>query len=122
MSRTQEYAQGDAGSPDGERTEMKVDSTLTARQLSQVDGQENHLKPELISLSERERNFRYLLTSLDGMCHGRAKEKDCRWTANVISGKDEQCFFFKTATGQLLLRALLSLPSECKLLNSAANE
>ena len=31
-------------------------------------------------------------------------------------------FFKKTATGQLLLRALLSLPSECKLLNSAANE
>ncbi len=48
--------------------------TPTARQLSQVDGQENHLKPELISLSERERNFRYLLTSLDGMCHRRAKD------------------------------------------------
>lgn len=53
---------------------MKVTSPLTARQLSQVDRQENHLKPELISLSERERNFRYLLTSLDGMCHRRAKD------------------------------------------------
>lgn len=64
---------GDAGSPDradGDEGQL----TLTVCQLSQVDRQENHLKPELISLSERERNFRYLLTSLDGMCHRGAKD------------------------------------------------
>lgn len=41
------------GNPGGEdRTEGRL--TPTARQLSQVDRQQNHLKPELISLSETE--------------------------------------------------------------------
>lgn len=69
---------------------MKVDPPPTARQLSQVDRQENHLKPELISFRERERNFRYLLTSLDGMCHRRAKDgaRERVWT-------DSKCHFGK---------------------------
>lgn len=53
---------------------MKVNSPPTALQLSQVDWQKNHLKPQLISLSEREQNFKCLSTSLDGMCHRQAKD------------------------------------------------
>lgn len=47
------------------------------------------------------------------------QEKECRQTANVISGKDKRCLL-KSATGQLPLRTLLSHPAECKLLNCIA--
>ena len=52
-------AQGHAGNPAGEDGD-EGRLTPAASQLSQVDRWENHLKPELISLSEREQNFRYL--------------------------------------------------------------
>lgn len=72
---------------------------------------------------ERKRNFRYLLTSLDGMCHRRGQRwterKSQRQTANVISGRDKRCLF-KSATVQLPLRTLLSHPSDCELPNSTA--
>lgn len=46
------------------------------------------------------------------------REKEHRQTANVISGKDKQ-WLLKSATGQLPLETLLSLPAECKPLNSS---
>ncbi len=46
------------------------------------------------------------------------REKEHRQTANVISGKDKQ-WLLKSATGQLPLETLLSLPAASKLLNSS---
>lgn len=91
VSWTHVCSGGDAGSPDGEGTELKVNTPLTTLQLSQMNTKKNHLKPELISLSERELHFSYLLTCLDGMCQRRAKdgarERQCTQTTNVISEK-----------------------------------
>lgn len=112
MELDYEYASGDAGSPDGERTnEGRL--TPTARQLSQVDRHENHLKPELISLSERERNFRYHLTSLDGMCHRQAKDgarERVQTDSKCHFRKDKLCLL-KSATVWFPLWTLLSPPA-----------